>query len=218
MCCVVIHDLDWICYKRFLQLSLGETFARDWTVAKHVRVGKRSELGSKTEDTDPKSVDTKAARRSRRHQVRRNAIVKPSCGALQRTGFLLEGCSINCGQPPKCRQTKFLKSISRSTRLLAVPFIFLVLWTNFSRIAVHRWRQYSGPMTVSTYLAHMKKFHVAKVLTVYGHPIELLMQLSLPHCAQQLPMIEVEPSHPIHHHKSRRQVGHQRPQRCVCID
>ena len=68
------------------------------------------------------------APRSTTEEVSRNSIVRTRSGAVQRVGLFFEVA------PSGADMAYTLKSVSRSTRLLEVPLIFLVLWANFSAV------------------------------------------------------------------------------------
>ena len=90
--------------------------------------------------------------------------------------------------------------------------IFLILWMNFFHGAVHRWRKQSGPIIVpilacSTIFIHRNSSQLCP------HPVQQFMAtVAATMYPRTLPMIEIEPSHLVHHHEGWRQGGHQRPE------
>ena len=65
----------------------------------------------------------------------------------------------------------------------------------------------------SDVLSVLDNFHFAKFLTVCRQPIQLLLVATVAAILYPttLPMTEVEPSQPVHHHQGWRQSGHQQP-------
>ena len=129
-------------------------------------------------------------------------------------GLLFEVAAPGADMDPKYPSTdkaKNLKSISRSTRLVEVPI-------DFPSSLDELFPQCSTSVEVALGSNHcanvfgvLDNFHFAKLLTVCRHPVQQLMTTvpSILH-ATALPMIEIEPSHLIHHHEGRRQGAHQR--------
>ena len=62
-------------------------------------------------------------------------------------------------------------------------------------------------------LGAFDSLHFAKLLTVGRHPTQQIMAIfsTILH-PRTFPMIQVEPSHLVHYHKSRRQGSQQRPE------
>ena len=64
----------------------------------------------------------------------------------------------------------------------------------------------------ATMFSVLDKFHFAKLLTVCRHLVQQRMTtVAAILYPTALPMIEIEPSHPVHHNKGWRQGDHQRP-------
>ena len=103
---------------------------------------------------------------------------------------------------PSTDKAYILKSQSRSTRLSVDKFIFLALWMIFSR--------YCPTVNMA-----LRTDHGVNILGVFDESVisrnssQLVdtqpnksWQFSVPYCTQEhYPMIQVEPSHLVHHHK-----------------